>query len=299
MGREIRRVPLDFAWPLETVWEGFLNPHYVAKDCAACAGTGLSPEAKRLRDLWYGYVPFRPEDRGSVPFTPDDYVILERARRNVQEAPYFCGTGDAAIEREARRLCGHYNGSWCHHLNQDDIDALVERGRLYDFTHEFTPGEGWTPKPWVQNPTPAEVNDWSINGFGHDGINQWIVCGAECKRQGWEETCATCDGEGDVWPSEEAKALYDAWEETDPPVGEGWQIWETVSEGSPVTPVFATADELVWHLVIEEGYSEQGARSFVTRGWAPSLIGNENGIVSGLEGLGQIDAEDESEGWKP
>lgn len=29
-----------------------------------------------------------------------------------------------------------------------------------------------------------------------------------------------------------------------PPVGEGYQLWETTSEGSPCSPVFATLDEL-------------------------------------------------------
>lgn len=30
----------------------------------------------------------------------------------------------------------------------------------------------------------------------------------------------------------------------DPPTGEGFQLWETTSEGSPVSPVFRTAEEL-------------------------------------------------------
>jgi len=30
----------------------------------------------------------------------------------------------------------------------------------------------------------------------------------------------------------------------DPPTGEGYQLWETVSEGSPLTPVYATLDDL-------------------------------------------------------
>jgi len=30
----------------------------------------------------------------------------------------------------------------------------------------------------------------------------------------------------------------------DPPKGDGWQLWETTSEGSPVSPVFKTAEEL-------------------------------------------------------
>jgi hypothetical protein len=30
----------------------------------------------------------------------------------------------------------------------------------------------------------------------------------------------------------------------DPPEGEGWQLWETTTEGSPVSPVFKTPEEL-------------------------------------------------------
>jgi hypothetical protein len=32
--------------------------------------------------------------------------------------------------------------------------------------------------------------------------------------------------------------------QVDPPEGEGYQLWETTSEGSPVSPVFSTLDEL-------------------------------------------------------
>jgi len=35
----------------------------------------------------------------------------------------------------------------------------------------------------------------------------------------------------------------DCWR-LDPPVGEGWQRWETTTEGSPSSPVVATAVEL-------------------------------------------------------
>ena len=30
----------------------------------------------------------------------------------------------------------------------------------------------------------------------------------------------------------------------DPPEGEGWQLWETTTEGSPASPVFKTPEEL-------------------------------------------------------
>ena len=56
--------------------------------------------------------------------------------------------------------------------------------------------------------------------------------------------CEFCDGEGEVWATPEIKAASEAWENFDPPAGSGWQFWETTSEGSPLTPVFATPEEL-------------------------------------------------------
>ena len=37
---------------------------------------------------------------------------------------------------------------------------------------------------------------------------------------------------------------YVEWTFLEPPTGEGYQLWETTSEGSPKSPVFATLDEL-------------------------------------------------------
>ncbi len=34
------------------------------------------------------------------------------------------------------------------------------------------------------------------------------------------------------------------WQPTEPPTGEGYQLWETVSEGSPISPVFASTEAL-------------------------------------------------------
>ena len=54
MGREIRRVPLDFDWPMDKIWEGFLNPYWkYARECPHCAGTGLNPQLKHLADTYY------------------------------------------------------------------------------------------------------------------------------------------------------------------------------------------------------------------------------------------------------
>ena len=31
MGRELKRVPLDFDWPQNKVWHGYLNPYHSTK----------------------------------------------------------------------------------------------------------------------------------------------------------------------------------------------------------------------------------------------------------------------------
>jgi len=48
-------------------------------------------------------------------------------------------------------------------------------------------------------------------------------------------------------------------------------MWETVSEGSPISPVFATDGELAQWLV-DQGHSEDAAARFIEAEWAPSGI---------------------------
>lgn len=43
----------------------------------------------------------------------------------------------------------------------------------------------------------------------------------------------------------------------EPPKGEGYQLWETTSEGSPISPVFASAEELA-------AWCESGATIFAS-----------------------------------
>lgn len=228
--RELRRVPVEFDWPLNKVWTAPENLH--EKDCEVCAGSGYSAHARHLRDRWYGYVPFDPSETGSVPLTAETPEVRAFAERNVEHGPEFYGRGEGAIVREAQRLADLWNASWSHHLDQADVDVLVAEGRLHDLTRQ---------SPDV---TAEQVNRWSLGGFRHDAINCWVVVSAKCERDGQPETCAACDGHGSIerYPGQRAEA--EAWEPTDPPSGDGWQLWQTTSEGSPVSPVFATAEEL-------------------------------------------------------
>lgn len=289
MGRQLRRVALDFSWPTNKVWQGFINPHYgKCHKCNDCAGSGYSPEAYKFYQQWYGYIEFDPASRGSRPWTPADTPVYAFAERNVTRSPGFYGVGEGAIIREARRLCDLWNNQLSHHLNQEDVDALVEGGRLMDFTHTWTKGEGWKEKEPAYRPTAEEVNAWSLGGFGHDSINQHVVTKAACERMGVPHTCAVCEGEGSIWESPEAEALAENWKEEEPPEGPGYQLWETVSEGSPISPVFAKPEDLAHWLVehphgIDEGTTYEQWMNFICGdGWAPSMVVMNGEVVNGV-----------------
>jgi hypothetical protein len=266
MSREVRRVPLDFNQPLNEVWDGYLMPDRLqGEDCPDCKN-GYSPRAQYLFDLWYGYVPFDPTSTGSTPLHHDTPAVRAFAERNVNRSPDFYGTGETAIAGEAQRLATLWNQMWSHHLAQDDVDALIAARRLMDFTHTWSPETRWQKIEPPVTPTAEQVNEWSISGFGHDSINASVVVGARCEREGVDDVCPTCKGHGSVETYEGQRAEAEAWEPTGPPEGEGWQLWETVSEGSPVTPVFASADALARHLVEREGFNPTAARTLVDQG---------------------------------
>lgn len=243
--RTVKRVPIDFGWPIDEVWQGYLTPEWLhEEECARCDGSGSSPRAAELHDLWYGKVPFDPASKGSTALTSETPEVRALAEWNIGRSPDFYGTGDTAIVREARRLAAHFNRYWMHHVDQDDVDALIAEGRLHDLTHTCTKGDGWKPRDPMPTVTAADVNLWSLAGFGHDSINSWVVIKAKCEREGVSPTCSACDGHGHAEKWGGQRAVAEAWQRVEPPTGDGWQLWGTTSEGNPASPVFPSAEDL-------------------------------------------------------
>ncbi len=259
MSRTLKRVPMDFDAPLDQVWPGYLNPHRgKATKCPHCDG-GWSDDYKRMEALWYSHKGggFHPEMRGSDPYTPGDELVKRIVMQKVNRNPEAYGIDAGAVHREAVRMCEIWNSAWSHHLNEQDVAALLEKGRLMDFTHHWVDRQGWRPKDPPYVPTPREVNDWSLQGFGHDATNRDIVLKAELDRLGLPAICDRCEGEGETWASPEDRKACEEWRAVEPPTGEGYQLWETTSEGSPISPVFATLEELCQ-------WCETGATTFGT-----------------------------------
>ena len=85
----------------------------------------------------------------------------------------------------------------------------------------------------------------------------------------------------------------------EPPPGDGYQMWETTSEGSPISPVFKTPEELARWLV-DNGASSFGSDTATYDqwlgmirgpGWAPSAAGYAGKIQSGVAFIGDKENE--------
>lgn len=216
MGGTLRRVPLDFAWPLKMTWKGYLNP-YNAQKC--CCEDGYNPETSRLAEAYWG------------------------------------------------------ESGWQHDLTQDEVDALVAKGRLLEFWSKWSPEHGWQPiEPKVTVAAEAVNAASRRSPMVHDGINRAIVIEVRAKRLGVWGLCAMCGGNMYIFQSRRIQRLHNAWKPRNPPRGPGYQLWETTSEGSPVSPVFETLDDLAAWCV--DGATTFGAHRATKDEWMRMLGGD-------------------------
>jgi len=256
MGREIKRVPLDFDWPLDQRWKGFIPPDDGKVPCTNCVGTDGRPTGySRLGNSIYSLAEYGAErpilPRDATDLAPEEIRFMEALSNKV--AP------------DHRRL----------------IKSKGLQNRM---------------RPYVTGRTVTDPR------FMCYDIMQHL---AKTLRVSFKKTffCEVCKGECKVIADPIQNRRSKGWRRKQPPKGEGWQVWETVSEGSPVTPVFATADELIEHLctVGDTGNQYARARGWEDRlpsreaatrfvkgsGWVPSMVITENadGTATMLRGV--------------
>lgn len=103
-----------------------------------------------------------------------------------------------------------------------------------------------------------------------------------CKVESGPLRCSLCYGEKEVYPR------------LDIPTGDGYQMWETTSEGSPISPVFQTPEDLAKWLA-ESGASAFGDMTatydqwlgMIREGFAPSMVMADK-LVSGVEAVSKM-----------
>lgn len=236
MGREVKRVPLNFQWPINEIWKGYVNPIYAehSHECPHCDGHGATSGRKRLEDLV-----------GLLMLSGSD---ASRGKSH----PYF----------------ENMEGLYC--------------------------SQGITPSEDLAKLT-AGLAGRNCSGFGHDACDRWeatrkILRAAGIKSEKWGY-CPHCKGSGRIWDSRNYEIRSNRWRRKEPPKGAGYQMWETTSEGSPISPVFKTPEELAQWLA-STGASSFGRDTATYEtwlafirgpGWAPSMIVSSRGARSGVE----------------
>lgn len=228
MGRTLKRVPLDFDWPLNKVWSGYINDcgGPCPEDGKTCFG-GHTAAGKWLKSI-----------------ARLISVVGQEATATPEQIEYWKTSG---------RIYPHpYLQEW-QQAPRTDVPREVH-ARIRE--HDDTPtrmrllGEWYNKNPPQLLPLDAELHSFvealagrKVDSMGCASIS-WGIAQALQKAAGVGENwgvCPVCGGNAD---DPEKRAAAEAWQETDPPTGDGFQLWETTSEGSPVSPVFTTIDEL-------------------------------------------------------
>lgn len=255
--RTLKRVSLNFDWPLGKVWKGYINLRPGPNKCHVCDGSGYHPDALWVSESFY---------RHSSPFVSDPTGDAMKTAFTELFGGYSVGQvhGRGSFPSEEtlrkygpafREFCQSMldcDGSWSDKITLDEVQALVADDRLMEFTHIWTRGEGWKRRKDGYIPTADEVNAAQHQGglHGHDAINRGILVEARLRRLGLPMCCSKCRGLGHVWigktrkKAQKKRKYHNAWKEHEPPIGPGYQLWETCTEGSPISPVFASAEEL-------------------------------------------------------
>lgn len=221
MGREVKRVPLDFDWPMKQTWGGYLMPDELSEArCPDCRNGGTAA-----------------------------YDWLQKV------AYVIAGLAD---DGQREQELGRDMHPWLVPLRQ------ISYG--YD-----------TPRPSAQFAEFADGLAPNVQGdriMGRDvyGMQRALIAAAGLPER-WG-ICPTCDGYGSVEHYRGQRAEAEAWESTEPPTGDGWQMWETTSEGSPMSPVFATADELAQWLA-DSGASLFGSATAPKAQWLAIITGED------------------------
>jgi hypothetical protein len=132
--------------------------------CVSCDASGYNSETKVIADTFYDHGDY------SIDFT--NWRIV--------------GSID-----NARKPGGATGLRWHDKITQDEVDALVDAGRL----------RKWTDSGWETVPrTATEVNAANAEGakhdheLDHDGINRGILIETRAKRLGVWGLCLSCEG---------------------------------------------------------------------------------------------------------
>lgn len=149
-----------------------------------------------------------------------------------------------------------------------------DKGTLHPWLTEA--GVRHVPKENIREVTDVLAGRPYRRPFGHDAIDRWHASKAIIQAAGLPEDwhlCPVCEGHN-IHPDDIEAS--EAWESTEPPEGDGWQLWETTSEGSPQTPVCSTPEALAKYCAVH--CSPFAGFKWTQDEWLASITGGTTGV---------------------
>jgi hypothetical protein len=229
MGRELRRVPMTFDWPLNKVWKGYLNPHY--RECPKAATNEChagSTNAGKWMDAICRFLALIGEQAVEEP-----YADKLRARGQIFPHPYLRDFPQAPRTQIPHEIVARLRELEQREAMAEHLRYLQQHPpQLLPFTEElvqFVTGlAGRKPDPPFGGNLEWDLQKALLKAAGIDPESKWGIC-------------KVCDGHG-IDPA--VRETYESWQPEPPPEGPGYQLWSTTSEGAPISPVLGTLDAL-------------------------------------------------------
>lgn len=238
MSREIKRVPVEFDWPLNERWSGYVMPDSLnGERCPECDG-GQTWAGWFLQN-WCSRLQMMGQDVGEQSLGKPMHPWLAND-------PYPVGRWDYSDDRNHQYKLARPSA---------DMADLVGGLAGGDRDRVLSRFSGSSYKLYRTIVTAAGLDE------------SWGVC-------------THCRGEGVLEQYEGQFAERDAWDQTEPPEGDGYQLWESVSEGSPISPVFPDREGLIGYLMSDA--NSWGISRPLTRSQAEAFVGLGHSIASGV-----------------
>lgn len=162
-------------------------------------------------DDWEAFKGFRLDELNEVV---NFYFSVERERKQCHTCE-----GDGYHPKShsvTRTFYSHMNPAgenWDDKITQDEVQALVDAGRLMDLTHTWNTEQGWQRKDPPHMPTAEEVNALQHKSAfaSHDCINRHILNKVRCERLGLPLYCPECNGSGYMYIVPKAELYLTLW----------------------------------------------------------------------------------------
>ena len=114
-----------------------------------------------------------------------------------------------------------------------------------------------------------------------EGLRRWEAGEIEDFQHGWRPRGDASYEQGDFWEYDappDRTRFRPSW---NPEEMTAFQVYETVSEGTPISPVLASLEEVADWLIVQ-GYSPEAARAFCADGFAVSFVIRDGVLRDGI-----------------